>query len=190
MVKTLTIIHINFGFKETSRGCFVGTRPRRVAQVLLAGHPLDNVQVHRPPKHPPEEVNDTVGPNEARQDVQSGEDSQADPQPLPHDGVLARNLGSTPRRPAIALVVPPLAVTRDGLYKALLSLFCLVVKFKDQSDCHMVDDCVGDSDVLRHTLPRWVRDVFCSGVGHHLLDVCHSLFPEPVVVTLMWDASP
>ena len=60
-MKTLTIIHINLCFKETTpHGRFVGTHPRRVAQVLLSGHLLHNVQVHCLPKHPPEEVKDTV----------------------------------------------------------------------------------------------------------------------------------
>ena len=77
-------------FKETaSHGRFVGTHPRGVAQVLLARHLLHNVQVYRPPKHPPEEVKDTVYTFEQRQDVQRGDDSQEDRQPLPHDGVLA-----------------------------------------------------------------------------------------------------
>ena len=75
-VKTsFTIIHINVGFKKTSLGCFVGTHPGLVELILVAGHILHIVQAHRSSKHVPEEVNDTVCPNEPLQDVQRGEDA-------------------------------------------------------------------------------------------------------------------
>ena len=81
---------------------------QRVAQVLLVGRLLHNVQVYRPPQQQPDEVNDTVCTIEQLQDLRRGDDWQEDRQPLPHDGALAWNLGRTPRRPVIVLVVPPL----------------------------------------------------------------------------------
>ena len=139
-----------FVFQETtSHGRFVGTHHRRIAQSLLSGHLLHNVQVYRPPKHPPEEVNDTVCTIEQRQDVQPGDDSQEDRQPLPHDGVLAGNLGRTPRRPAVVLVVPPPAVIGDSLHKALLTRHTLArtfVLFNNESLLVLFERNTGTND--------------------------------------------